>query len=176
MTEGDGDTRTERKVSLEQIWRKQALSPAMVDQLRLISQTAYDVLIHPEAGVQNVTEWAKKDLAWRRLKEREVRLLPEYAEECVDAEGAAGRHRAARSNARVDVAVDALRQVLDFGAQRWTALRSLAAAGRALTPDEDRLLRVACNPAWMPSDRQAKDLVKLRARLEGDGYGVGPTS
>lgn len=175
LTEGDGTMRTGRKVNLEQVWRRQALSPAMLEQLRLIAKAAYEVLIHPEAGIQNVTEWAKKELAWQRLSEREVPLLPEYAEECGDIEASAGRQRAARANARVDLSVDALRQVLEFGAGRWSTLRSLATAGKALTPDEDRLLRVACNPAWMPSDRQAKDLVKLKARLEADGFAVAPT-
>lgn len=172
LTEGDGTTRTGRKVNLEQVWRRQGLTPAMLEQLRLVAKAAYDVLINPEAGIQNVTEWAKKELAWRRLSERAVSLLPEYLDECGDVESAVGRQRSARANARVDLAVDALKQVIEFGAGRWSALRSIALAGKALTPDEDRLLRVACNPAWMPSDRQAKDLVKLKSRLEADGFEV----
>lgn len=176
LTEGDGSTRSGRKVNLELVWRRQGPTPAMLEQLRLVAKAAYEVLVNPEAGIQNVTEWAKKELAWRRLSEREVRLVPEYAEECGDVEVAAGRHRAARANARVDVAVDALRQVLEFGAGRWASLRSLASASNALTPEEDRLLRVACNPAWMPSDRQAKELVKLKSRLEADGFSVAPAS
>lgn len=172
LTEGDGTNRTGRTVNLEQVWRRQGLTPAMLEQLRLVANAAFEVLVNPEAGIQNVTEWAKKELAWRRLSERAVSLLPEYVDECRDVEYAAGRQKSARANARVDLAVDALKQVIEFGAGRWSALRSIASASKALTPDEDRLLRVACNPAWMPSDRQAKDLVKLRSRLEADGFEV----
>jgi AIPR protein len=176
LAEGEGTTRTGRKVNLEQVWKRQGPTPVMLEQLRLIAKAAYEVLVNPEAGIQNVTEWAKKELAWRRLSERKVRLLPEFAEECRDVEEAAGRQRAARANARVDVAVDVLRQVLEFGAVRWASLRSLASEANALTPDDDQLLRVACNPTWMPSDRQAKALVKLKARLDADGIGVAPAS
>lgn len=170
MIEGDDRNATGKRVNLDLVWRQQGLSTALTDQLKLIAAAAYAVITSPEAGIQNVTEWCKKELAWTRLKAASVRLLPEFEEECTDSAGVAGRNRTARVNARIDAGVDALQSVLGFGAENWMSLRSKALAAKALTPDEDRLLRVAANPAWMPSDRQAKDLVKLRTRLAIDGF------
>lgn len=169
LVEGGDNAITGRRVNLESVWRQQSPSAALTEQLKLIAAAAYSVVTSPEAGIQNVTEWCKKELAWSRLKAVAVKLLPEFEQECVDAEGVTSRNRTARANARVDAGVDALKSVLDFGPQSWTSLRTKALAAQAITPEEDRLLRVATNPAWIPSDRQAKDLVKLRTRLAGDG-------
>lgn len=169
MIEGDDRTASSRRINLDLVWRQQGLSAALIAQLKLVAAAAYAVVTNPEAGIQNVTEWCKKELAWTRLKARAVRLLPEFEEECADADGITSRNRAAQVNARVDAGVDALKNVLDFGFQGWTTLRTKAIAAKAVTPVEERLLRVATNPTWVPSDRQAKDLIKLRARMTAEG-------
>lgn len=170
MIEGDDRNPSGKRINLDIVWRQQGLSTALAEQLKLITAAAYSIVTSPEAGIQNVTEWSKKELAWSRLKAAGVQLLPEFEAECSDMDGVTGRNRAARVNARIDAGVDALQSVLNFGAQSWASLRTKALAARAITPEEDRLLRVATNPAWIPSDRQAKDLVKLRARLAADGF------
>lgn len=169
MTEGGDDAPTGRKVNLELVWRQQGLTAALTEQLKLVAAVAYFVITHPEAGIQNVTEWCKKDLAWKRLKAHPVLMLKEFEEECSDADGVIGKNRTARANARVDAGVDALRDVLAFGFKRWIALRAAAQVAHLVTPEEDRLLKVATNPTWVPTDRQAKELIKLRTRLSGDG-------
>jgi hypothetical protein len=127
------------------------------------------VLTAPEAGIQNVTEWAKRELAWKRLQEVHVSLSQEFSDECLDADAVAGRNRAARSDAKVDAAVDALTEVLSYGAKNWSALRSKAVAAGAVSQGDESLLRIAVNPKWVPSDAQAKNLLKLRSRLADEG-------
>lgn len=165
--EGSEGGRTGRRVNLEQVWRRQAVSDPMLAQLTAAAEAAFRVLTSPEAGIQNVTEWAKKELAWKRLLEVRMPLSPEFEGECVDADGVAGRNRTARANARVDAALDALTEVLAFGAENWLALRRKAVDARAITPADERLLRVAATK--LPTDREARDLVKLRARLGNEG-------
>jgi hypothetical protein len=87
----------------------------------------------------------------------------------VDQDELAGRNRSARADAKVDAAVSDLAEVLAFGAERWAKLRTRAASAGLLTPEDERLLRVATNPRWVASDRQARDLVKLRGRLGQEG-------
>jgi hypothetical protein len=164
--EGHGGT---RRLDLEAIWKRQTLSPALIGQLRLIAAAAHKVILNPDAGIQNVGEWCKKEIAWRRLQAVRVELLPEFADDLVDPEMVAGRNRHAKTLAGVDAGLDALKEVIDFGSANWGALRAKAGAARAVTPGEDKLLRVAANPGWQPTDRQAKDLVRLRARLARDG-------
>lgn len=152
-----------------QIWRAQELSSALNEQLRTITAAAYAVITEPEAGIQNVTEWCKRELAWTRLKAAEVPLMREFAEELVDAEAIVSGERTAKTNARVDSGVDATIQVLAVGAGNWDKLRQLSIKAKAVTPAEESLLRVASNPKWIPTDRQSKDLVRLLSRLREEG-------
>ena len=165
---GDGQANL-RRLDLETIWKRQAPSLALIDQLKLIAAAAHKIILNPDAGVQNVGEWCKKELAWKRLEAARVTLLPQLVDELIDTDAVASRNRHARGLASVDAGLDALREVLAFGSANWGALRAKAVAANAVTPGEDKLLRVAVNPGWQPTDRQAKELVRLRARLAQDG-------
>lgn len=158
-----------RHLNLDLVWRQQSLPTALEEQLRLIAAAAYTTLTSPETGIQNITEWAKKELCWKRLKEAQVKWLPAMSELLVDAEELASRNRAAKADAKVDAAVSDMAEVLAFGAERWAKLRSSAASAGLLTGEDERLLRVATNPRWVASDRQARELVKLRSRLFREG-------
>lgn len=158
-----------RRLDFDIVWKKQAVPQGLVDQLSLIAAAAYDVLITPEAGIQNVTEWAKKELAWKRLKARHVEWLPSVNDLLIEPDVVANRNRTARANAKVDSAVDALKEVLAYGPTKWEQLRTNAVAARAVTDDEERLLRVATNPKWLASDQQAKKLMRLKQKLIDEG-------
>lgn len=161
-----------RQLNLDLVWRQQCLPPALEEQLRLISAAAYSALTEPEAGIQNITEWAKKELCWKRVKEAHVKWLPGMSELLMDSDDLAGRNRSARADAKVDAAMSDLAEVLAFGVDRWAKLSASAASAGLLSPGDERLLRVATNAKWIASDRQARDLVRLRARLGQEGLSV----
>ena len=169
MIEGSDGQANSRRLDLDAIWKRQVASPALIDQLKLIAAAAHRLILSPDAGVQNVGEWCKKELAWKRLEAARVTLLPQLVDELIDTDSVVSRNRHARGLASVDAGLDALREVMAFGSANWGALRAKAIAARAVTPGEDKLLRVAVNPGWQPTDRQAKELVRLRARLAQDG-------
>lgn len=160
-----------RQFNSHQIWRQQSLSSPLIAQLLLIAKAAFDVITSPEAGVQNVTEWSKKELAWKRLQEKNVPLLTELADELAASEDVAARHRMSKVEAKIDAGVDALKEVFAFGNKNWVRLKQWADEKNAVTPKEVDLLRVAINPKWMPSDRQAQDLIRLLRRLRDEGFG-----
>lgn len=169
MIEGRADL---SKFNFQQVWKAQEISTALVEQLRVIAKAAYAVIIHPEAGIQNVTEWCKKELAWQRMKSTSVPFIAEFEVELVASEEAVVARRSAKAEARIDAGMDALQEVMAFGADNWTKLCQRARDTKATTPGEDGLLRVASNPRWLPTDRQAKDLVKLLRRLRAEGIAV----
>ncbi|MGJ7531060.1 AIPR family protein [Variovorax sp. GB1P17] len=157
------------KFNFQKTWKAQEISTALAEQLRLIAKAAYGVIIRPEAGIQNVTEWCKKELAWQRMKSTNVSFIAEFEAELVAPEEAVSARRSAKSEAKIDAGLDALQEVIAFGADNWTKLRLHTVATKATTPSEDGLLRVASNPKWLPTDRQAKELMKLLLRLRSEG-------
>jgi AIPR protein len=159
-----------RDIDFAQIWKAQELSVPLTDQLRRIAHAVYLVIVKPESGMQNVTEWCKKELAWQRLKLVSVPIVAGFKAVLVDSAESLSRNRYSRIDANVDAGVDAQTQVLKFGAANWEKLRSKAITSRALTPNEESLLRIAANPKWVPSDKQGKDLVRILNRLKADGF------
>ncbi|RYG57050.1 MAG: hypothetical protein EON56_03155, partial [Alphaproteobacteria bacterium] len=157
------------KFNFQKTWKAQEISTALTEQLRLIAKAAYGVIIRPEAGIQNVTEWCKKELAWQRMKSTSVSFTEEFEAELVAPEEAVSARRSAKSEAKIDAGLDALQEVIAFGADNWTKLRQHTVATKATTPSEDALLRVASNPKWLPTDRQAKELMKLLLRFKSEG-------
>ena len=169
LVEGHAGQSSGRKLDLEAIWKRQSLTPALTEQLKVIAAAANTVITNPDPGVRNIGEWCKKEITWRRLEAAPVKLLPKFVDELIDAEAVAGRNRVAKSNAKVDAGVDAQLEVMAFGAANWAALRTKALAARAVTPQEERLLNVAANHSWFATDRQSKDLVRLKHRLNEEG-------
>ncbi|MGB6008817.1 AIPR family protein [Castellaniella sp.] len=161
------ENRTDRhKLNFDQIWRDQSLSDALVEQLALIAKSAHNSITHPIAGIQNISEWCKKEGAWQRFRETDIPFISSLESELIASEEAESVRRAARAEAKIDSGIDALQEVLAYGASNWVSLREAALNSRLVTPREDGLLRVASNPSWVPTDRQAKELVKLRRKLE----------
>ena len=50
----------QRTLELRQLWAQQSLPNALQGVLQVLSKTVFDVIVNPEAGLQNVTEWCKK--------------------------------------------------------------------------------------------------------------------
>lgn len=157
------------KFNFQHVWKTQEISTSLVEQFRLIAKAAYAVIIRPEAGIQNVTEWCKKELAWQRMKSTPVPFIAEFEVELMAPEEAVSAKRSAKSEAKIDSGINALQEVLAFGTDNWKKLWEQSVATKSTTPSEEGVLRVASNPKWIPTDRQAKQLVKLLQRLQTEG-------
>ncbi len=152
------------------IWRQQVISEALEAQLLLIAEAMYDVIISPEAGIQNVGEWAKKELAWQRATAVEVPLLSSFAAELADKADEQSRLREGREGMKIVNALDETVAVMEYGFENWERLRIWANERAAISPKEDSILRVATNPLKIPSDRQSSAILQIKARLESEGF------
>jgi hypothetical protein len=64
---------TAHQIDLDRIWAEQDLSDAVEEAIVNISHHVYRVLTSPPGGA-NITEWAKKDACWDRIRELEIEL------------------------------------------------------------------------------------------------------
>lgn len=152
------------------IWREQRVSPALEAQLTLIAKEMYKIIVNPEAGIQNVTEWSKKELAWQRAMAMDLPLLPEFRKELEQKSDERDRLKAGREGAKIEAGLNAVTTVLDYGYASWSKLRTWGMRKSLLNPKEDSLLTVASNPNKVPSDKQSAEILKIRQRLEEEGY------
>lgn len=160
-----------RSASVTQaIWKSQAVSAALLDQLKQIARSMYSVITSPEQGLENITEWCKKEIAWQRARQMRVELLPELAAELVSRSENEDREADAESKARIDVGLAAVAEVLNYKCPNWKRLREWGLQRRELTPKEDQLLLFAATVGRIPSERQASAILQIRKRLEHEGF------
>ena len=157
-------------LNMQSIWRTQAVSPALSAQLKAIARAMYSVITAPEQGLENVTEWCKKELAWQRAQQQRVLLLPELAAELVSQTGQLEREADAVDTARIDTGIAAITEVVKCKPANWRKMRDWATQRSELTPKEDQLLLLAATAGKIPSERQAAAILQIRRRLEADGF------
>jgi hypothetical protein len=159
-----------RVLDYQAIWRQQAISPALREQLRLIARAMYVVITTPDQqGSENITEWSKKTLAWERAQQAEIEFLSDFSAELVSAEKAEQASSDAEEDAAIDHGLAAITKVLATNPLVWRQIRQWGLNKRLLTPKEEQLLLVAATPRRPPTDRQAEVILKIRKNLEHEG-------
>lgn len=157
-------------LNYRQIWDAQEISDALSRQLALLAEAVYSVIISPEAGIQNVTEWCKKNLCWQRVEALDIDLLDEFVEELESKTRAAEIHRGARQEQKLVEGIDTQTTVFHLGATYWAKLREWARTHGAVSPLEDQILAVACRiPTRIPTEKQCGELLRIKQRLEAEG-------
>ena len=152
-------------------WTRQGLTPAIENQLIAIASEVFEVIVSPESGFQNVTEWAKKELCWKRVQELRIPLNKGLATQLVRRDD----ERATRKEAEVQqTIVSGIQQqmaVIELGAPFWEELLSWSRARTLLSPDEQSIVSVACAmPRKLPTDKQSLRLMQIRRRVELEGF------
>lgn len=67
--------RTARRIDLDAIWRMQDLPPALAEVIRALSRPIAEAIMDAPGG-GNVTEWAKKEKCWDRVRSLDLEIPP----------------------------------------------------------------------------------------------------
>ncbi|HEV2417301.1 MAG TPA: AIPR family protein [Terriglobia bacterium] len=152
-------------------WTKQGLSPALEAQIAKIADAMFKVIVNPEGGFQNVTEWCKKELCWKRAADVRVQLLTEFADELISqSEDIWIRHNSEASQ-KIETSIEKQTTVVKLGASYWKELRKWGLEHGLVSPDDDGILGVAASiPGRIPTEKQSWRLMEIKARLEREGF------
>jgi hypothetical protein len=160
-----------RMLDFRSIWQRQSLSTAMEEQIKLTASGVFEVLVDPPPGFQNVTEWSKKELCWRRVETASVDLLPSLFAELIDPEEDRAMRKDGHSQQTIDSGIDAQLEVVKLGGEYWMKLRSWGRSQKLLSPEEERLTLVGASiPNRLPTDWQSARLIQIKERLELEGF------
>ncbi|MBK7063407.1 MAG: hypothetical protein IPH51_24460 [Rubrivivax sp.] len=149
-------------LNVQSIWRTQSISPALSAQLKVVARAMYSVITSPEQGLENVTEWCKKELAWQRAQQQSVRLLPELSAELVSQAEELEREADAVDTARIDAGIAAVTEVVNYKSSNWRTLRDWSQRNE-LTAREDQLLLFAATAGRV----QASDKRQRFSKFDG---------
>ena len=138
---------TQQRLDLGVIWQQQALPPELGEPLRELAHVAFGVLTTDDRKAQNVTEWAKREDCWLRMRSESWRA-PEGLSELLVPIGRAGalaRESADAPGGAGGVMVGALPEdhpevqaVMGIGGDAWFALSNWAKQTNNLTPFDRR--------------------------------------
>ena len=153
------------------LWNRQGLTPAIEQQLLVIAERMFAIIVAPEGGFQNVTEWAKKELCWQRARDTKITLLQELGKELTGREEEQTTKKDAQATQSVMTGIQIQTLVVELGPAYWRALQSWARERQLLSPTDDSFVTVAAGmPRKLPTEKQCARLVEIKTRLEEKGY------
>lgn len=165
----------ERKqaVDFERIWRAQVLSAPMEEALLLAAQAAHGVLTNPPSSVSNVTEWAKRQPCWVRVRELEIDWPKEFIDGLLSEEDRRAASRGARKDQRELNGIQAQMEVVQHGPDFWRDVLAWGSERGLLSTKEAGVIKAATKlPGRAPTERQCIVAIRALDRLREEGYGA----
>jgi hypothetical protein len=159
-----------KALDMRGIWNRQELSHALRSEIAHIARAVVDVITAPEAGLQNVTEWCKKELCWRRVAAIELELSKAVRVELIDRDEELQQKKDAKADQDIESSIAVETLVFTLGTEYWKEMREFGRKELLLSPDDDGILKFAATPGKIPSEKQCKRLMQIKARLEGEGF------
>lgn len=160
-----------RAVDFEAIWKQQSPGSTLDDAVAVAAARVHEVLVQPPAGISNVTEWAKKQACWERVRNLDIAWPDAFIGRLISAEEQRNTARTARRDQRQLNGIEAQIAVVNAGAKFWLDALEWGKARRLLTPTEAGILNAAARvPARTPSDKQSSKAIEILAKLHSEGY------
>lgn len=158
-------------VDFEAIWRQQSPGSTLDDAVAIAAARVHEVLVQPPAGISNVTEWAKKQACWERVRNLDIAWPDAFIGRLISAEEQRNTARTARRDQRELNGIEAQIAVVNAGANFWLDALEWGKARRLLTPTEAGILGVAARvPSRTPTDKQSSKAIEILGKLNGEGY------
>ncbi|WP_324754348.1 AIPR family protein [Roseovarius sp. Pro17] len=161
----------EKLIDLDSVWRAQFVPRALNDTLLIAAEAATAVITAPEAGVNNITEWGKKQACWATIERAEVEYGDDFDNCVIAPEVARSTQRDDRRNTSMDAEITAQQNVIAAGAPVWSRLRDWGRLNRMFSPTEDGILRTCSMlPGRIPSGKQSVIAEQIMSRARDEGY------
>ena len=155
----------------KKVWNQQSLGPAIERQLVLIAEHMFAVIVSPEGGFQNVTEWCKKEICWSRARDSKIPFVKDLALDLIGRDEEQTVKKDALIQQTVVSGIQVQTKVIELGSSYWRELQGWGRQRQLLSPDDDSILSVAVGiPRKLPTEKQCARLLSIKTRLEDEGH------
>ena len=153
------------------IWQRQGVSSALGKQLEEIAKVVSKAITSPPVQSMNIGEWCKKETCWDSVRAAQVVTSDSFIHELISMQEAKSEKKEAIERAQEDKTIDALLEVHRLKAAGvWSKAITWAAKYSPLYGRDADLIKLADRCIPLPSDRQAKAIMQILARLESEGF------
>jgi hypothetical protein len=156
---------------LLRIWQQQDVGQATLAEAVAIGKLARQVLTDPGRPVVNVTEWAKREAAWKQLAGEPWDLSQEFLGECLPVKLNAAGQTAVTVTGRFPANESEREHVRSIDKDEWHYIRSFFASRSSLSGPDARLLAAASSTSGRLLDvEEARGLLRLYVRALNEGW------
>ena len=156
---------------LLRIWDAQAVGEATLREAVTIARLALDVLTSSDRLVVNVTEWAKKESAWKRLANLRYDLSDKFLLECIPVKLNAAGKAAVTVHSRFSSRVSERRHIQEIDEADWRSIQRFLGSRSLLNSSEKRLLREVLSGSKRTLDVDlARGLLRLYVKALNSGW------
>lgn len=160
-----------KSFDLLRIWEDQAVSEAVLEEAVEIAWAALTVLTSEDRLVVNVTEWAKRESAWKRFASMKYELSDAFILDTLPVRANVTGQRAMTVRERFDPKVSERRHVQDVGVAGWRNARTFLAESSLLSSSDHRTFReVIPAPRRMLDIDVARELLRLYVKALNHGF------
>lgn len=163
--------KTGGSVDFDSVWKRQSTGDGIVVAIAHAGGTVHEILTRPPAGISNVTEWAKKQACWERVRALPVTWPVALSDELMSAEDRRSAHGDGRRGQKLLNGIQAQMAVVKAGASFWTEALAWGRAQERLTAKEVSIVTTATQiPARIPTEAQSVKVMNVLAKLQDAGY------
>ena len=160
-----------RAVDFENIWKRQALNTSMKDALAHVAEAVHVVLTNPPLGISNVTEWAKQENCWSKVKDLKIQWPKEFIDQLLTIEERNAANRSAQREQKMLNGIEAQTAVWKAGNEFWKNLINWGNEHQLLSETELKNINSATNLSKrIPSEFQAQRIFKILKKLQDEGF------
>ncbi len=158
-------------VDFEAIWKHQSPGSRLENAIIFAAARVHTVLVEPPPGISNVTEWAKQQACWERVRKLDFDWPEIFIAELISAEEQRKRTRTERRKQQQLNGMQATMAVVEAGSQFWIDALEWGKAKSLLETPEAKILEVAARArSQMPTDKQSSKAIEILGKLNIEGY------
>jgi hypothetical protein len=163
-------------INYDKIWQNQGIDMIFEKELRKITSYVNGHLFDTPVNFKNISEWAKKELCWTKLKEKaddgEITISKEFTDEwLISNEEFRYEEKEAKKTQSIDNEVELLKKLFQFGFDKWKQIIEEGRKNNLLNDTEISILNLVPN-GKIPSKKQQKLLISILNRLDEEGIQV----
>jgi hypothetical protein len=158
------------------IWEKQEIGVSFIEEIKSISRLINDYLTNPPAQFKNISEWAKREICWIKLKEKidndYISLSPIFQTHLIKKEEANYEHKEAKKEQKIDNELELLKKLFHISMDKWNELIQWGEDNHLLATSEINIINKIKNTSItgkLPTAREQKKIVVIIKKLEDEG-------
>lgn len=147
------------------IWKRQEILESMLGSIDSIAEAVLAVLNADDRPQANVTQWAKQQACWERVKRAPIEFRPEFKKALVDKSDAHGKRTEARKLQAMDSEFEDAARVLAVAPTVWEKALSEGVSEGLLSRTNVGIIEKLRQGSVVPTARQSKSVLTALQRL-----------